>query len=53
MSKNKGKSRKGAIKLRSQTYNLKTKLFVKRDKTCILKLHRCKGVRKEKNCKKN
>ena len=57
MSKNTGEgtSRKGAVKERSQTYNSKTKLFVKRDKKTGrfigTKKTAFKGVRKEKNCK--
>jgi len=57
MSKNTGKKfRKGAIKNRSQTYNNKTKCYIKRDKKTgqfiSSKKTAYKGIRKEVNCKK-
>ena len=57
MGKNTGsQTRKGAVKARSQTYNDKTKMFVKRNKKTgqfiSCKKSAYKGVRKESNCKK-
>ena len=52
MAKNKGKTRKGAIKDRTQCFNGKTNMFVKRDKKTgkfmSCKIKPFKGVTKEK-----
>jgi len=57
MGKNTGnKTRKGAVKDRSQTFNKRTNLYVKRDvktgKFLSSKKTPYKGVRKEQGCKK-
>lgn len=55
MAKNKGNTRKGAVKERSQCFNEKTQMYVKRNKKTgrfmSCKVTPYKGVKKEKEVK--